>query len=690
MAHLSDDEVLANLGSVIGSRRRITAQLVAYLGEVEARRLELREACSSMYEFCCRKLKLSEGSAHRHLAAARIARSYPMVLDLLREGRIHVTALSMLQTYLSVENHAELLAAACDKSKAEVELLIRSRFPRPDVADAICPVFVQAQLGGNTAVAGQSGGAAAGQSNVADSGPAAVALAAAGQSAAGASRVATVELHEPRPRVSPLSAQRFHIQFSAGTSFKDKLERALDLMSHSNPKRDLATVIERGLDLVLAELEKKKLGKTDRPRRSTGTKHGDFSRQARREIYERDGEQCTYTSPNGERCQARAFVQLDHEDPRACGGAGTTRNGRLLCRAHNLFEAEKVFGRKYVESRIRLRQQRLDRQSRSALEQTNAELPAAPDALTCRQSDANTPPTPDASNCQQSDANTPPTPDASNCQQSDANTPPTPDASNCHTSSADEPASTGALSRRTSSADEPASTGALSRRTSSADEIISTDTPNCRTSSADEPASTGALSRRTSSADEPASTGALSRRTSSADEIISTDTPNCHTSSADEIISTDMPNCHTSSDEIISTGALSRRTSSADEIISTDTPNCRTSSADEVVPTDASSCRVDDACELRANQSFRSLEHAAGGAADLDAETSRGREVRDQARVNSADVESKLVSALTNMGFRRGESKKAVAALACRGDTRGPRAEHLATLLRQALAILVP
>ncbi len=607
MAHLSDDEVLANLGSVIGSRRRITAQLVAYLGEVEARRLELREACSSMYEFCCRKLKLSEGSAHRHLAAARIARSYPMVLDLLREGRIHVTALSMLQTYLSVENHAELLAAACDKSKAEVELLIRSRFPRPDVADAICPVFVQAQLGGNTAVAGQSGGAAAGQSNVADSGPAAVALAAAGQSAAGASRVAT----EPRSRMSPLSTERFHIQFSAGVSLKDKLERALDLMSHSNPKRDLATVIERGLDLVLAELEKKKLGKTDKPRRSPGTKHGDFSRQARREIYERDGEQCTYTSPSGERCQTRAFVQLDHENPRACGGAGTTRNGRLLCRAHNLFEAEKVFGRKYVESRIRLRQQRLDRQSRSALEQTNAELPAAPDALTCRQSHADTPPTPDASNCQQSDADTPPTPDASNCQQSDANPPPTPDASNCHTSSADEPASTGALSRRTSSADEPASTGALSRRTSSAD--------------------------------EPASTG-----------------------------------------------ALSRRTSSADEIISTDTPNCRTSSADEVVPTDASSCRVDDACELRANQSFRSLEHAAGGAADLDAETSRGREVRDQACVNSADVESKLVSALTNMGFRRGESKKAVAALACRGDTRGPHAAHTTALLRQALAILVP
>ncbi len=354
MAHLSDDQVLANLGSVIGSRRKITAELVAYLGEVEARRLELREACSSMYEFCCRKLKLSEGSAHRHIAAARIARSYPIVLDLLREGRIHVTALSMLQTYLTVDNHAELIAESCDRSKAEVEFLIRSRFPKPDVADAVCPMPVQARVGGEGAAMSQSGSPATGQSDAAGPGQAAVSP------------------HEPGPRVAPLSSQRFHIQFSGGTAIRDKLERALDLMSHSNPKRDLATVIERGLDLLLADLEKKRFGKTDKPRRSRGTKHGDFSRQSRREIYERDGEQCTYTSPSGERCQARAFVQLDHDNPRACGGAGTTDNGRLLCRAHNLFEAEKVFGREYIDSRIRLRQRKLNSESRRALDDSAA------------------------------------------------------------------------------------------------------------------------------------------------------------------------------------------------------------------------------------------------------------------------------------------------------------------------------
>ncbi len=532
MAHLSDDQVLANLGSVIGSRRKITAQLVAYLGEVEARRLELREACSSMYEFCCRKLKLSEGSAHRHIAAARVARSYPIVLDLLREGRIHVTALSMLRTYLDEENHAELLAAACDKSKAEVELLIRSRFPKKDVADSICPVPVQARFGGDAAAAGHSVGAAVGRSFAADQEP------------------ATVDMHEPRPHVSPLSAERFHIQFSANTSLKDKLERALDLMSHSNPKRDLATVIERGLDLVLADLEKKKLSKTKHPKRSRGTKHGDFSRQARREIYERDGEQCTYVSPSGERCRARAFVQLDHENPRACGGAGTTDNGRLLCRAHNLFEAEKVFGRPFIESRIRVRQQRLDCESRRAHEESSVVSAGAgvgPEAP----------------------------------EQNDAE-----------------------------DAIEPDSAGGVIR-----------------------------LRQQRLDLDSRHGHGPTSGGGNA-----------------------DLPTL-------------------------IDAPSCRPRDADETATSKPFGCASD---EFRASQSLGHLEHVADAAAESETELLPRGEVRDEARVDSAEMKSKLVSALTNMGFRQRESKKAVATLAWRDDSRSQSAEHLAALVRRALAILVP
>ena len=103
----------------------------------------------------------------------------------------------------------------------------------------------------------------------------------------------------------------------------------------------------------------------------------------------------------------------------------------------------------------------------------------------------------------------------------------------------------------------------------------------------------------------------------------------------------------------------------------------------------ACGCASDDPCELHANELLRHLEHVADSAADPASEPLPRGEVRDQTCANSAEVESKLVSALTNMGFRNRESKKAVAALAWRSDTRSQGAEHLAALVRQALAILV-
>src|SRR5687767_13268433 len=49
---LSDRQLLERLGSALGSSRRLMAELLAHLGEVEERRLHLVAACSSMFVYC--------------------------------------------------------------------------------------------------------------------------------------------------------------------------------------------------------------------------------------------------------------------------------------------------------------------------------------------------------------------------------------------------------------------------------------------------------------------------------------------------------------------------------------------------------------------------------------------------------------------------------------------------------------
>ena len=62
---LSDHHLLAAVQRLAGDERRATAQLVASLAELDARRLYLGEGCSSLFTYCTQVLHLSEHAASR-------------------------------------------------------------------------------------------------------------------------------------------------------------------------------------------------------------------------------------------------------------------------------------------------------------------------------------------------------------------------------------------------------------------------------------------------------------------------------------------------------------------------------------------------------------------------------------------------------------------------------------------------
>ena len=346
---ISDAELLHGTQRVLGSRRRLTAQLLVCLGEIEARSLFLKEAHPSMYDYCVAGLSMSEGEAHRTLAAARVVRRFPEALPMVEDGRLHCSGLELLRTHLKATNHRALLEASCGKTKRQIEELIRAHFPRPDVPSRIVPVLEAPEEGGASQADPRCGeiadshGAARAESH----GAARAESPAAARAGAMASRAST--------RLRPLSATRFHLQCTVSREFRDKLARVQDLMRHGNPRGELEPIFERALDLLVADLEKTRLAKTDRPRRAKQAKHGAISRAARRKVFERDGERCTYVAPSGRRCTARGFIQLDHDVARARGGSGAPENLRVRCGAHNRFAAKQLFGEQYVDDKIAAR-----------------------------------------------------------------------------------------------------------------------------------------------------------------------------------------------------------------------------------------------------------------------------------------------------------------------------------------------
>jgi hypothetical protein len=148
-----------------------------------------------------------------------------------------------------------------------------------------------------------------------------------------------------RPKVEPLSPSRYKIQFTASEALRDKLERLQALA----PSADLADVIEAAVTEKLERAEAKRCGKTAKPK--TTLEDADTSRGARgipaavrREVWARDGARCTFVSSSAKRCTERHRLELHHDEPFALGGDRSTRNIRLLCRAHNALMAELDFG----------------------------------------------------------------------------------------------------------------------------------------------------------------------------------------------------------------------------------------------------------------------------------------------------------------------------------------------------------
>ncbi len=334
LSSLSDAELTSALTRLVVNDRRTTADLLAHLAEVDERRIYSRDAFASMFDYCTRHLKMAEGAAYKRIRAARVARRFPRVLDMIASGELHTSAVVLLSAHLTETNYEELFAAAVHKSKSEIERLLAARFPSPDVPSHVRRLPQPARRSVLAAVASPAVAPTTAQ--------------------AVAPPLTVPAAPAPRPSVVPLAPERFKVQFTASAGLVDKLRRAQALLSHRLPSGDLASVCERAVDVLLEKLERERFAKTDRPREpaeaAAGSRH--IPSAVKREVAERDGMQCSFVDASGQRCPSTAFLEFHHVTPWARGGASTAANVRLYCAAHNREAAERDFGREHIRARI--------------------------------------------------------------------------------------------------------------------------------------------------------------------------------------------------------------------------------------------------------------------------------------------------------------------------------------------------
>jgi len=318
---LSDFELLERVKQLAANERQVTAHLVAHLAELDARRLYLGHGYSSLFTYCTQALHLSEHAAYGRIEAARLVRRFPKVLGLLESGSLSLTTASLLSPVLTKENHEEGLARARHKTKREVEVLVASLRPEPDV-----PAIVRKLPTCATPVAAATE-------------PVSASAAPSDQ----ANRHSDQAI--PRSVVRPLTPDRYRIQLTVSRETHEKLRRVQDLARHRFPKGDLSEIFDKALSLLLDELERSRCGSVTRPRArsSTDPRSRHVPAAVRRAVWTRDGARCAFVGPDG-RCTERGFLEIHHVVPFADGGETVEENLELRCRAHNAYEAQQYFG----------------------------------------------------------------------------------------------------------------------------------------------------------------------------------------------------------------------------------------------------------------------------------------------------------------------------------------------------------
>jgi hypothetical protein len=343
---LSDAELLANTRGLIGRSNQVCAALLAHLGEVEARGLHRTRACSSLYAYCIYELRLSEDAAVRRVAAARLVRRFPELLEAVASGELHLAGLLMLGPHLTRENHREVLARAKHRTKKEIAKLVRVLDPLPPVPariEALGPV-PQGVVATNPTWAKQVASFCPVRELMPGDRPRDwVEEGDDGTEAPNVPRVP--EFPAPARITEPL---RYKVQFTATEEHVNLLERAAALLSHSEEPNGIEAIHLRALRELVRRLEKRRFGapkpkpksavptasppsKPSKPSKPSTSKPSKPSKReprrsrhiparVRRAVFERDGARCTYVDATEQRCRETRNLEFHHLLPFARGG----------------------------------------------------------------------------------------------------------------------------------------------------------------------------------------------------------------------------------------------------------------------------------------------------------------------------------------------------------------------------------
>ncbi len=139
---LSNANLVSCFENIVRSERKITAQVLECIAEIDRRRLYIDKGFTSLFDYLVKDVGNSPGAAMRRIDAARLLRELPEVVEKFESGSLTLSQATQVQraareyrkinkTIVSTEEKRELFLQIENSSQKETEQIIATALDLP-------------------------------------------------------------------------------------------------------------------------------------------------------------------------------------------------------------------------------------------------------------------------------------------------------------------------------------------------------------------------------------------------------------------------------------------------------------------------------------------------------------------------------------------------------------------------------
>lgn len=302
MLHLSKipaEELNQTVKNLALQERKLTEQILWHIAEVDRRKLFLKMAYSSLFDYLTKEIGYSAGAAQRRIDAARLIQKIPEVALKIQTGSLQLNQISKVQkaqrllkksgTFKSLQEQRDLLSKLEGKNSTQTDLLIAQHFQVPIQTET------KQQIQRDESV--------------------------------------RLELTFSQEEMKVIRKAQELLSHQTGGGLKETLvalaEKLIQRQNSNNKSIEKVSVASPTATMTMMTVK------------TTATvavkPTGALTPNLKQRVFHRD-QCCQYKDrQTGKVCGSRYFLEVDHIKPRFVGGTNEFENLRTLCRNHNIY-----------------------------------------------------------------------------------------------------------------------------------------------------------------------------------------------------------------------------------------------------------------------------------------------------------------------------------------------------------------